>query len=77
MLPESAARGRVADIVAMVASAQKRQIGDASSGGCRALGGVAPRLGGGPRAASILRTPPGPEGSKGQQALTGARGPLI
>jgi hypothetical protein len=38
---------------------------------------VAPRLGNGPRAASILRTPPGSEGSKGQHALTGARGPLI
>ena len=34
------------------------------------------RLGGGPRAASILRTPPGSEGSKGQHALAGARGPL-
>src|SRR5262245_53108417 len=31
----------------------------------------------GPRAASILCTPPGPEGSKGQWALAGARGPLI
>jgi hypothetical protein len=39
--------------------------------------GVAPRLSGGPRAASILRTPPGSEGSKGQQALAGARGPLM
>jgi hypothetical protein len=46
-------------------------------GGCRVLGGIAPRLGIGPRAASILRTPPGLEGSKGQQALTGVRGPLI
>jgi hypothetical protein len=37
---------------------------------------IPPRLVGGPRAASILRTPPGSEGSKGQHALAGARGPL-
>ena len=43
---------------------------------CGAVRGV-PRLAGGPRAASILRTPPGSEGSKGQHALAGARGPLI
>ena len=34
------------------------------------------RLSGVPRAAFILPTPPGPEGSKGTRALTGARGTL-
>jgi len=29
-----------------------------------------------PRVASIPRTPPGPEGSKGKRALAGARGVL-